>query len=255
MNISELTFNDILTLEFLHDNKNDIDAIKNGDFCYNMIMRKKIEIDTSIKNPEQRMKEYIFKNINYDKLKIRNTDFSNNITNDDKIILKDTIILVFDNNQLHDENINLLKYIFKDKIIKIFIPFIFLSEQLLKNETPDRIKAKIDYYKLKFINSCNEIIVDNYFTDDNILNEFYIKESEDIGFVYDDIDDKLINYNIFSNTNENKKMLKYQLNILYKYFNNINLRKRTLFNTHIKKLKNKFETYFIINDEIKNNIP
>jgi len=229
MEITKINFNDILNLEFLHDNINDIDIIKENGNCYDMINRKKIIIDTTISNPESLMKEFIFRNINYNNLKIINTPYENSIINDDIIIFENTIIIVFDNMQLKTENIKIIKYIFKDKIIKIFIPFIFFAEQLLKNINADRIKSIIEKYKQKYSEYCDEIIIDNFFTEDGNLIDFYKKEAENIRFYFDNINNKLINYNVFSNNNnliikgkindDKKKDLIYGINLLYKYFN------------------------------------
>jgi hypothetical protein len=265
MEITKINFNDILNLEFLHDNINDIDIIKENGNCYDMINRKKIIIDTTISNPESLMKEFIFRNINYNNLKIINTPYENSIINDDIIIFENTIIIVFDNMQLKTENIKIIKYIFKDKIIKIFIPFIFFAEQLLKNINADRIKSIIEKYKQKYSEYCDEIIIDNFFTEDGNLIDFYKKEAEDIGFYFDNIDDKLINYNVFSNNNnliikgkindDKKKDLIYQLNLLYKYFKKFRIGdKRKKFDNYINKLVNDFNLYFIENDKIKDNI-
>ncbi len=92
MEITKLNFNEILNLEFLHDNPNDINVIKLNENCYDTINRKKIIIDTTIEHPELVMKEYIFKNIDYDKLKIINTPYKDNINDDDSILFKKTII-------------------------------------------------------------------------------------------------------------------------------------------------------------------
>ncbi len=263
--MKKISFSDILNLEFLHDNDHDIDVIKGNENCVDTINRKKIIIDTTIKNPEQLMKENIFKNIDYNNLKITNTPYENNIIDNDNILFKDTIILVFDNMQLKSENIKLMKYIFKDKIIKIYIPFIFFAEQLLKNIIPDTIKSMIEKYKTKYSPYCNELIIDNYFTADNNLIEFYKKEAEDIGFYFDNIDDKLINYNVFSNNNNvitagkindnKKKDVMYQLNILYKYLKEIRIGdKRNKFNNYIYNLKKDFNLYFIEDNKIKDDI-
>lgn len=265
----KIELNDILQFEFLHDNPDDLKIIKNGNLCCNMIERKHIIIDTSNNNPEEKMKELIFDNINYKDLKIRNSKLDNNITIDDKVNFKDTIILVFDNMQLKSENIKMMKYIFKDKHIKIFIPFIFCAEQLLNNINADKIKRIIEHYKNKFIEYCDEIIIDNYFTENNELNEFYNKEAENIGFYYDGIDDKLINYNIFSSTNnliiknqvinnentKKKKQLIYQLNIVYKFLKKFKIGdKRQKIYKNIDMLKTKFELYFIHNNKINENV-
>lgn len=265
----KIELNDILQLEFLHDNPDDLKIIKNGNLCCNMIERKHIIIDTSNNNPEEKMKELIFDNINYKDLKIRNSKLDNNITIDDKVNFKDTIILVFDNMQLKSENIKMMKYIFKDKHIKIFIPFIFFAEQLLNNVKPYKIKQIIEHYKEKFVEYCDEIIIDNYFTETNDLLDFYSIEAENIGFYYDDINDKLINYNIFSSTNnliiknqvinnentKKKKQLIYQLNIVYKFLKKFKIGdKRQKIYKNIEMLKTKFELYFIHNNKINENV-
>jgi hypothetical protein len=265
MDITKINFNDILNLEFLHDNSDDINVIKGNENCFDTINRKKIIIDTTIEHPEFSMKEYIFKNIDYNNLKIINTPYKDNINDDDNSLFKNTIILVFDNIQLRSENIKLMKYIFKDKIIKIYIPFIFFAEQLLKNVKPDTIKSMIDKYRTKYSPLCDEIIIDNYFTEDDNLIEFYKKEIEDIGFYFDNTDDKLINYKVFSNNNNlitdgkindtKKKDMNYQLNILYKYFNQIRIGdKRNKFNNYINNLKTDFNLYFVESNKIKEDI-
>jgi hypothetical protein len=262
----KLDLDKILELEFIHDNKKDIEVIKNSDNCYNMIERKQIKIKTDILNPEEIMKEYIFKNINYNNLKIKTTPYENNIGIDDKIIFKEDIILIFDTMQLKLENIKLLKYIFKNKNIRIFIPFIYLAEQLLINVKPIKIQKKINYYKNETSFNCGDVLFDEYFNENNELLEYYKTEAENIGFYYDNIDDKLINYNIFSNKNklfndenklniEYKKEIIYQLNILYKYFKNFRfINRRKKFYKNIMKLKEEFELYFIENNKIKENM-
>lgn len=250
-----ITNDKILELEFIHDNKDDLDII-NNNICYDMINRKIIKIDTSNNKPEETMKEYIFQNINYKNLNIVNTPYQNNIIPSDKTEFNDNIILIFDNMQLKHENINILQYIFKDKNVKIFIPFVYIAEQLLTNTKQIKMKNKIKDFK-KANRYIFEVITDNYFTTTNTLIDFYNKEAEDIGFYYDDKDDKLINYNIFSKSKETKenkdKNIHYQLQILYKYLKKFNLRdKRKHFYKNIQNLITSFETNFVENNNVKN---
>jgi hypothetical protein len=269
MEIIKLDLDKILELEFIHDNKTEMQIFESGINFFNMIERKFIRIKEINKHPEETMKEYIFKNINYNKLKIYNTPFEEQITETDKIKLKDNIILVFDNVQLTKTNIEMFKLILKDKNIRIFIPFIYIAEQLLLNITPMRMRTKIEYFRLNNDFNCGEIIFDNYFNADNTLIENYKKEAEDIGFYYDDIDDKLINYNIFEtrkdflssestiNTKYKRKII-YQLQILYKFlkkFNfNVDKRKRTKFDKTIIELYEQIKIHLIENEKIKENI-
>jgi len=276
-------------LEFLHDNRDDIDVMRENDNCCDMISRKKIIIDTSVLNPESVMKEHIFKNINYKNLQIINTPYKDNIIIDDIAIFKNTIVLVFDNMQLRHDNIKLMRHIFKDKIIKIYIPFVFFAEQLLKNINANRMKQIIEKYRQKYAEYCDEIIIDDYFTESEEseepsgvakLNAFYKKEADDIGFYFDDINDKLINHNVFSNNNNlikdgkinesKKKDFYHQLEIVYKYLQNFKINdnidspgidssgidssKTDPFNIYIDKLRTDFELYFTDNKKIKDQI-
>lgn len=53
----------------------------------------------------------------------------------------------------------------------------------------------------KYSALCNEVIIEEYFDEDNHLIDEFKKESDNIGLYYDDQNDKLINYNIFSKKN------------------------------------------------------
>jgi hypothetical protein len=53
----------------------------------------------------------------------------------------------------------------------------------------------------KYSALCNEVIIEEYFDEDNHLIDEFKKEADNIGLYYDDQNDKLINYNIFSKKN------------------------------------------------------
>jgi hypothetical protein len=122
MDLKKLTDEEILKLEFIHDNPDDTELILQSPHCLDMIGRKIIKINEenidkdSLKNPEKTMKKYIFENIEYNEIKILNGINVNKITEQDKLKFKDTIVLVFDNLQLKTQNIELLKYIFSRTI-------------------------------------------------------------------------------------------------------------------------------------------
>ena len=67
---------------------------------------------------------------------------------------------------------------------------------MISNDTPKRLMEVIERVRSKY--SDYNIIMDDFFTDSG-LTDFYKTEAENIGFNFNNTDDRLINYNIFSN--------------------------------------------------------
>ena len=260
----------ILNYEFLHDNKND-KKILNNKSVFDMIERRMITCKKIKSNPEVIMKENLFKNIVYGHISITDMTYTDTLIRLDTMKLKNNIFLVFDNKQLTMSNIEIMKLIFENKNIVIFVPFIFLAEYLLN----DKVTSKtIKEVKQKFIddfkdikNSRDEVIpilFDTYFMGDNkTLNDFYKIECENIGLHYDDTQDQLINFNIFSNKNFEKtnklsihqiEKFMEEIKKVRKYIDNFNyLREDNEFYDKMKEIKIEFYKYFIdpTNNQIK----
>ena len=234
----------ILNLEFLHDNKHDMDYMKkNNNFFdtinqkdFNIYFTKIINDKNKNYNPESELKEKIFNNVTYGKISINDKKFKKDIIDNKKFIF------VFDNKQLSKEYLNQILRIFENDIeYKIFIPFIFLAEQYIDNNT----KSFNDYIK-SLKKDYKNIIIDNFYNDDNItLKEEYKIEADNIGFLFNK--EKLINFKPFSNKNDNHENFIEQIELLGEYItnysNNTNI---TFFN----KIKNLNHEIIKINEDI-----
>jgi hypothetical protein len=227
----ELKDDYILNLEFVHDNKNDINEITPNDILFDLINRKIINIDHTIKNPEDYMKELIFNDINYNDILINNKKLENR-----KIEFNDNITIVFDNMLLYKSEIEQMDRLFNNKIKKIFIPFVFICEQLLNDRFASIIEC-INYYK-----KIDERIYIDEFYENGKLKEIYKIEADNIGLAYNDNKDRLINYKVFSNTEDfDKNKITYELTKLKFY-----IEKNEIESPEIKKILK--EIYEIINN-------
>lgn len=217
MEYKKITDDVILNFEIIHDNENDLDIYTTNKTAYNFVNRKKINIITEISNPEQVMKELLFNNIKYGSLHITNEKFSSEAIDFDK-----NVIFVFDNKQFTKEVMEKCQKIYKQKKITLFIPFVYLSELLL-NCTNSTIKKEKDKIISNYGEMCN-LIFDDYIDSNNKIKSFYKKEIDDIGLYYDNKNDRLINYNIFSKNNDfDIDKIMEQLNLIYKFINNFNI--------------------------------
>jgi hypothetical protein len=204
MSVSELSFEQILKYEFMHDNKHDLHIIKNNTVI-DMINRKPFKIDNTETKPEQLMKTNLFKSFKYNTIVYKNENIkeTTEYNSSEKMEFKDNILIVFDNKQLNEENLINLKYIFEyEKALTkfvIFIPLIFMAEYLL-NSNFKTIKEVKEHLISQFPNQT--LIFDNI---SMLKSKFYRKEMQDIGLYYDNINDQLLNYNVFTGKDGKKK--------------------------------------------------
>ncbi len=214
----KISDNAILNLEIVHDNDiNDLDIYIKNSTAYDLVNRKKINISIKIPNPEQIMKDLLFNNIEYGSVHITDKKFEKEAINFDK-----DIIFVFDNKQFSKEVIEKCRQIYKQQKLTIFVPFVYLSELLL-NCTSSTIKKEKEKIINNYGNICN-LIFDEYLDTNNKIKSFYKKEMDDIGLYYDNKNDKLINYNVFSkNTEFNNNIMMEHLGIIYKFINNFTI--------------------------------
>lgn len=126
-----ITDDEILNIEFYHDNKKNLELIEKIDFFYDTINNKKIYLNKSFKDNvidvntcENIIKNILFSDIiEYNKNKL--------IINNEKYELFDykNNIYIFDNGALTDTIIKLINDMFNfQSNIKVFIPFIYLCE-------------------------------------------------------------------------------------------------------------------------------
>lgn len=185
--MEEITDEYILNLEFIHDNIKDIKKMLTyGYDFYDLINGKILNIEY-ISDPEENILNLVFNNIIYHKNMYKNISINNNEINVDK-----DIILVFDNIQFNKINIELLDQIFPNKIKKIFVPFVYIAEQLI-NVNNKKINDIIDNIK----NMDKRVFIDNFYNN-NILKSKYKIEADNIGLLIGN-NDKLINYKILQN--------------------------------------------------------
>jgi hypothetical protein len=234
-NVYENISDDIIfNLEIYHDNKDDINFINDNKKFYNMINQKELIINKINSTPEVYLKQKLFENIKYNKLKFINNDL-NEINNE----IIDKVFFVFDNGLLGDKSIEYVKRIFKNKLdYKIFIPFIYLCESSLNDKINNKYE-NIHEYLNKIIkdNKSHSIIYDDFY-DNKILNKIYKLEADSIGFVYyNKMDNRLINYNCFSNSYSNIENIKNQINLLFEYIKKYSSQDNIKFYNKIKKLE------------------
>ena len=129
MNIND---DDILNIEFYHDNKDNFLLLKQCEYFYDTLNNKIINIITNFNNIEitnsnceNLLKETLFKNINYKNIILHKTyeNEQNNLFN------FDNVILTFDNGALTNTGINIMYNIFNIKLytLKIYVPFIAIQ--------------------------------------------------------------------------------------------------------------------------------
>ena len=160
--MNTLTDDFILTLEYYHDNPDYYKMFTDGSDYFDIINNKKIKLDNLDKykdiidannddgdgeeydntstHPENILKKLIFLNIKYQEITFKKKTFAHNIDiKNDKPYL-----LIFDNMQLYDTNIKLIKQIIFKNNYNIFVPSIYIFENVFKNKS---FKKSIDSIK------------------------------------------------------------------------------------------------------------
>ncbi len=142
MNIND---DEILNIEFYHDNKDNIKLIDKCKYFYDTINTKTLILSTKFKNKkingsnaENLIKELLFENIVYKNIKLTN------YVNYDSSLNFDNNIFIFDNIALGDYGIKIINSLFniQNKKLNVFIPFIYICESTINNE--DTITTKIN---------------------------------------------------------------------------------------------------------------
>jgi len=192
----EITDEEILNIEFYHDNKKNLELLKKCDHFYDTINNKQIILNDKFKtefidvnNCENIIKKLLFENL----LKYKNNEITQNL---DKSVIFDykDFVYIFDNGSLTDTYIKLIDNIFNSKryIIKLYVPFIYLCETSIINigTLSDIINNLIE---LKLNNNI-ELIFDEYMENEIQLKNKYIIECQKIGAIFINNKLKIINY-------------------------------------------------------------
>jgi hypothetical protein len=174
----------ILSLEYYHDNPEYKKFFKKENNFFDIINNKKIELTKFDDEPEKILKEKLFENIKYQNITLTNKRFKNEI-----IIERDcNYLLIFDNMQLHSANIKLISEIFFSSNYKIFVPSIYIFENLFGKSKIKKIIFNIN--KLE-----DGIIISNPFDDFNNIKEEKKQMARNIG-IYKNIDKyEILNFN------------------------------------------------------------
>lgn len=243
---SELITDDfIYNLELFHDNKNIIELIQTQKYFYDTMNEKKVNVIKEIKEPEQIIKNLIFKDISYQKICFKNESLSNNIIK----IGEQDFILIFDNMQLKKKKYRLVCDIILKKNCPIYIPFIYLAELSIgKLIDIDKIITNL---KIKYESN---IFVVNYKTINNKIKIKYKLLSEKIGLCFFGNKIRLINYQIFEKklTEENKSKIIKELKLLNYYFSSID-KQGSFFINILSEAYNQFINTFYTNDILDEN--
>lgn len=177
----------ILSLEYYHDNPEYNKFLKKEQQFFDLINNKKINLTKFDTEPENILKEKLFQNIKYQNITLMDKKFKNEILLDPN----DNWILIFDNMQLHSSNIKLIGKIFFSDNYKIFVPSIYLFENLFGKIKINKIITDLD--KLH-----NSIHVSNPFDEqENIIPEKKIM-ARNIGIYKTNDKYNILNFNNIS---------------------------------------------------------
>lgn len=241
-NYNDITDDFIFNLEILHDNKPDKKFIENIKSFNDIIRNKEVNIK-KYNEPEQILKNLLFKNISYKQLFLKNEKFLNKLN-----FNTDDIILIFDNIQLRTKKYNIIcDIIFKQKC-SIFIPYVFLAEQSINH--PIDIDNKINYFKRKY----KGLVFFNNYKKNEILRDKYKKISEHIGLCFLNTEKtkiKLLNYNSFTHPFKKESIIN-ELTFLKIYFDAID-KKSDFFINVLNKAWQEYLLYFITNNKLDKN--
>lgn len=191
--MSILTDDFILSLEYYHDNDELVKIIGIEETFYDIINNKKIKLNLIKDEPEQVLKELIFKDIVYQQLTIKNENFIDEINIDSNV----KYLLVFDNMQLYNDNVKLMKEIIFRYNYEIYVPSVYIFENLMKYKKMDTLINNIK--KLD-----KNIIIDNPFDVNNDIKENKKQLARNIGVYKHNNTYSILNFNNISKT-KNKK--------------------------------------------------
>lgn len=205
----------ILSLEYYHDNPEFNKFLRKEQNFFDIINNKKINLTKFDTEPENILKEKLFQNIKYQNITLRDKKFKNEILLDPN----EHFLLIFDNMQLHSDNVKLIGKIFFSDNYKIFVPSIYLFENLFSKTKINKIISNIN--KLH-----NSIHISNPFDEqENIIPDKKIM-ARNIGIYKDNGKYNILNFNNISiekNKQNNNSIIKELENTkkYIEYYNNI----------------------------------
>ena len=244
--MSEIISDDlILSLEYYHNNPEHKKFLKKENNFFDIINNKKIDLSKFDSDPENILKEKLFENIKYQNITLTNKKFKNEIVLDPN----DNFLLIFDNMQLHSSNIKLIGKIFFSSEYKIFVPSIYLFENLFGKTKIEKIISEIN--KLH-----NSVDISNPFDEHNEIIPEKKQMARNIG-IYKDIDKfTILNFNNISiekNKSNINSIIKELTNTkkYIEYYNNIE--NKDFYEMFLQEAHNEIQQ-IMINDLINPNL-